>query len=91
MLPMPLRPQRVGILCLTGGGSRVNDFSPGVSDTPILDGQHEPKEESDAMRAMDIKMTQMGGFCWVEEMPSRDLQTNMLDQVIVRSVMGSKG
>jgi NAD(P)-dependent dehydrogenase (short-subunit alcohol dehydrogenase family) len=40
---------------LIGKGIRVNNFSPGVADTPILDSQHETKEESDAMRAMYIK------------------------------------
>jgi NAD(P)-dependent dehydrogenase (short-subunit alcohol dehydrogenase family) len=47
---------------LIGKGIRVNNFSPGVADTPILDSQHETKEESDAMRAMYIKMTPMGRF-----------------------------
>ena len=33
---------------LIGKGIRVNNFSPGVIDTPIIDSQHETKEESDA-------------------------------------------
>ena len=32
-------------------GIRVNNFSPGVTDTPILEeSHHEPKEESDVIR-----------------------------------------
>ena len=55
---------------LIGKGIRVNNFSPGVADTPILDSQHETKEESDAMRAMYIKMTPMGRLGRPEEMAS---------------------
>jgi NAD(P)-dependent dehydrogenase (short-subunit alcohol dehydrogenase family) len=55
---------------LIGKGIRVNNFSPGVADTPILDGQHKTKEESDAMRAMYIKMTPMGRLGRPEEMAS---------------------
>jgi NAD(P)-dependent dehydrogenase (short-subunit alcohol dehydrogenase family) len=42
---------------LIGRGIRVNNLSPGVIDTPIIDGQHKTKEEADAMRAMYVKMT----------------------------------
>jgi NAD(P)-dependent dehydrogenase (short-subunit alcohol dehydrogenase family) len=49
-------------------GIRVNNFSPGVTDTPMLDSQHATKEESDAMRAMYIKMTPMGRLGRAEEM-----------------------
>ncbi len=55
---------------LIGKGIRVNNFSPGVTDTPILDSQHETKEESDAMRAMYVKMTPMGRLGRPEEMAS---------------------
>jgi NAD(P)-dependent dehydrogenase (short-subunit alcohol dehydrogenase family) len=55
---------------LIGKGIRVNNFSPGVADTPILDSQHETKEESDAMRAMYVKMTPMGRLGRPEEMAS---------------------
>ena len=55
---------------LIGKGIRVNNFSPGVTDTPMLDGQHGTKEESDAMRAMYIKMTPMGRLGRAEEMAS---------------------
>jgi NAD(P)-dependent dehydrogenase (short-subunit alcohol dehydrogenase family) len=41
-----------------------------VADTPILDSQHETKEESDAMRAMYTKMTPMGRRGRPEEMAS---------------------
>ena len=41
-----------------------------MADTPILDSQHETKEESDAMRAMYIKMTPMGRLGRPEEMAS---------------------
>jgi NAD(P)-dependent dehydrogenase (short-subunit alcohol dehydrogenase family) len=53
---------------LIGKGIRVNNFSPGVTDTPMLDSQHGTKEESDAMRAMYIKMTPMGRLGRAEEM-----------------------
>jgi NAD(P)-dependent dehydrogenase (short-subunit alcohol dehydrogenase family) len=35
---------------LIGKGIRVNNFSPGVTDTPMLDSQHGTQEESDALR-----------------------------------------
>jgi NAD(P)-dependent dehydrogenase (short-subunit alcohol dehydrogenase family) len=41
-----------------------------VADTPILDSQQKTKEESDAMRAMYIKMTPMGRLGRVQEMAS---------------------
>ena len=53
---------------LIGKGIRVNNFSPGVTDTPMLDSQHGTQEESDAMRAMYIKMTPMGRLGRAEEM-----------------------
>jgi NAD(P)-dependent dehydrogenase (short-subunit alcohol dehydrogenase family) len=53
---------------LIGKGIRVNNFSPGVTDTPMLDSQHGTREESDAMRAMYIKMTPMGRLGRAEEM-----------------------
>jgi NAD(P)-dependent dehydrogenase (short-subunit alcohol dehydrogenase family) len=53
---------------LIGKGIRVNNFSPGVTDTPMLDGQHGTQEESDAMRAMYIKMTPMSRLGQPEEM-----------------------
>ena len=53
---------------LVGKGIRVNNFSPGVTDTPMLDSQHETKQESDAMRAMYSKMTPMGRLGRPEEM-----------------------
>ena len=53
---------------LIGKGIRVNNFSPGVTDTPMLDSQHGTKEESDAMRAMYIKMTPMGRLGRADEM-----------------------
>jgi len=53
---------------LIGRGIRVNNFSPGVTDTPMLDSQHGTKEESDAMRAMYIKMTPMGRLGRPDEM-----------------------
>ena len=37
---------------LIGKGIRVDNFCPGVADTPILDSRHETKEESDAMKVM---------------------------------------
>ena len=55
---------------LIGKGIRVNNFSPGVADTPMLDSQHETQEESDAMRAGYIKMTPMGRLGRAEEMAS---------------------
>jgi len=55
---------------LIGKGIRVNNFSPGVADTPMLDSQHKTKEESDAMRAGYIKMTPMGRLGRAEEMAS---------------------
>ena len=55
---------------LIGKGIRVNNFSPGVTDTPILESHHETKEESDATRAMYIKMTPMGRLGRAEEMAS---------------------
>jgi NAD(P)-dependent dehydrogenase (short-subunit alcohol dehydrogenase family) len=53
---------------LIGKGIRVNNFSPGVTDTPMLDSQHGTREESDAMKAMYIKMTPMGRLGRPEEM-----------------------
>ena len=53
---------------LIGKGIRVNNLSPGVTDTPMLDSQHGTQEESDAMRAMYIKMTPMGRLGRAEEM-----------------------
>ena len=53
---------------LIGKGIRVNNFSPGVTDTPMLDSQHGTQEESDAMRATYIKMTPMGRLGRPEEM-----------------------
>jgi NAD(P)-dependent dehydrogenase (short-subunit alcohol dehydrogenase family) len=55
---------------LIGKGIRVNNFSPGVADTPMLDIQHETQEESDAMRAGYVKMTPMGRLGRAEEMAS---------------------
>ena len=55
---------------LIGKGIRVNNFSPGVAETPILDSQHKTQEESDAMRDMYIKMTPMGRLGRPEEMAS---------------------
>ena len=55
---------------MIGKGIRVNNFSPVVADTPILDSQHETKDESDAMRAMYIKMTPMGRLGRPEKMAS---------------------
>jgi hypothetical protein len=52
-----------GRLAYVGKASRLtsptasNDFTPGVAETPILDRQHETKEESDAKRVMYIKLT----------------------------------
>jgi NAD(P)-dependent dehydrogenase (short-subunit alcohol dehydrogenase family) len=66
-------------------GIRVNNFSPGVADTPILDSQHETKEESGAIRAIYIKMTQTG--------PVRSGVRDGLGELqikVPRSVMGSK-
>ena len=53
---------------LIGKGIRVNNFSPGVTDTPMLDSQHDTQEESDAMRVMYIKMTPMGRLGRADEM-----------------------
>jgi len=55
---------------LIGKGIRVNNLSPGVIDTPMLDGQHKTQEGTDAMRAMYIKMTPMGRLGRAEEMAS---------------------
>lgn len=55
---------------LIGNGIRVNNLSPGVIETPILESHHETKEESDATRAMYIKMTPMGRLGRAEEMAS---------------------
>ena len=55
---------------LIGKGIRVNNLSPGVIETPILESHHETKEESDATRAMYIKMTPMGRLGRAEEMAS---------------------
>ena len=52
---------------LIGKGIRVNNFSPGVTDTPMLDSQHGTQEESDAMKAIYIKMTPMGRLGRAEE------------------------
>ena len=48
----------------------MNNLSPGVIDTPIIDGQVKTKEEADGMRAMYIKMTPMGRLGRPEEMAS---------------------
>jgi NAD(P)-dependent dehydrogenase (short-subunit alcohol dehydrogenase family) len=53
---------------LVGKGIRVNNFSPGVTETPMLDSQHDTQEESDTMREMYIKMTPMGRLGRPEEM-----------------------
>jgi NAD(P)-dependent dehydrogenase (short-subunit alcohol dehydrogenase family) len=55
---------------LIGKGIRVNNLSPGVIDTPIIDGQVKTKAEADGMRAMYIKMTPMGRLGRAEEMAS---------------------
>jgi NAD(P)-dependent dehydrogenase (short-subunit alcohol dehydrogenase family) len=55
---------------LIGKGIRINNLSPGVIDTPMLDGQHKTQEATDAMRAMYIKMTPMGRLGRAEEMAS---------------------
>ena len=55
---------------LTGKGIRVNNLSPGVIDTPIIDSQHETKEGADAMRDMYVKMTPLGRLGRPEEMAS---------------------
>jgi NAD(P)-dependent dehydrogenase (short-subunit alcohol dehydrogenase family) len=55
---------------LIGRGIRVNKLSPGVIDTPIIDGQHKTKEEADAMRVMYVKMTPLGRLGRPEEMAS---------------------
>jgi hypothetical protein len=53
-------------------------------------GQHETKEESDTLRAIYIKMTQVGPARFGGGDGLGDLQIKLLDQVIVRSVIGSK-
>jgi NAD(P)-dependent dehydrogenase (short-subunit alcohol dehydrogenase family) len=60
------------VAVVTGGSSGIGLATAQriVADTPILDSQHETKEESDAMRAMYIKMTPMGRFGRAEEMAS---------------------
>jgi NAD(P)-dependent dehydrogenase (short-subunit alcohol dehydrogenase family) len=60
------------VAVVTGGSSGIGLATAQriVADTPILDSQHETKEESDAMRAMYIKMTPMGRLGRAEEMAS---------------------
>ena len=55
---------------LIGKGIRVNNLSPGVIDTPIIDGQHKTKEEADAAREQFIRMTPMGRLGRPAEMAS---------------------
>jgi NAD(P)-dependent dehydrogenase (short-subunit alcohol dehydrogenase family) len=53
---------------LIGKGIRVNNLSPGVIDTPIIDGQHKTKEEADVARYEFIRRTPMGRLGRPEEM-----------------------
>ena len=53
---------------LISKGIRVNNFSPGVTDTPMLEAQHKTEEDSAAMVATYIKMTPMGRLGRAEEM-----------------------
>lgn len=49
-------------------GIRVNTLSPGMIDTPIVDGQFESKQEADGARAMFKQMTPLGRIGRPEEM-----------------------
>src|ERR1700751_4184447 len=49
-------------------GGRVNPVSPGMIDTPIVDGQFKSKEEADGARAMFKQMTPLGRIGRPEEM-----------------------
>ena len=52
---------------LVGRGIRVNNFSPGVTDRPMLQGQHQTRADDDAMRDGYIRMTPMGRLGRPEE------------------------
>jgi NAD(P)-dependent dehydrogenase (short-subunit alcohol dehydrogenase family) len=48
-------------------GIRVNVLSPGVTDTPIIDGQVSTTEEADALREQFVQMIPIGRLGRVEE------------------------
>lgn len=49
-------------------GIRVNVLSPGVTDTPIIDGQVSTNEEADALREKFVQMIPVGRLGRVEEL-----------------------
>ena len=53
---------------LKGQGIRVNTLSPGVTDTPIIDGQFPTKEEADGARAKFAQMAPLGRIGRPDEM-----------------------
>jgi NAD(P)-dependent dehydrogenase (short-subunit alcohol dehydrogenase family) len=49
-------------------GIRVNTLSPGATETPMLNGQFESKEETEAMKKFIVSMTPLGRVGSAEEM-----------------------
>jgi NAD(P)-dependent dehydrogenase (short-subunit alcohol dehydrogenase family) len=54
-------------------GIRVNTLSPGVIDTPMLNGQFQPREENDAVKAAFVAKTPLGRVGRPEEMAAAAL------------------